>query len=179
MFGFQTITDLAAGTESLRSGRYGRIEAVDGRFRAVHLRPYPCVVSAVDIAALSSLRRRTMAGDRCLLYYNQPLRSSNYLVLKYVASSRGGVLASLRRVMEVLEEIARLKQSDALLCDVSNPRITAAMLVWAGWEAHCPSWRHRHYIRRFYGSYPPRPAWIEWMSSTADGTAFAVSSAVS
>ena len=179
MFGFQTITDLTAATEALRNARYGRIEAVDGCFRAVQLRPYPCVVSAFDIAALGSLRRRMTAGDRCWLYYNQPLRSSNYLVLKYVVSSRDGALASLRRVLEVLEEIARLKQSDALLCDVSSPRITAAMLGWVGWEAYCPSRRHRHYIRRFYGSYPPRPAWIERMSSAAGGAVFAVSGVVS
>ena len=69
-------------------------------------------------------------------------------------------MGTLIRASAVLDEIARLKQSDALLCDVSSGRITTRLLSRWGWEPHCPSWFHRHYIKRFYGVYPARPAWL-------------------
>ena len=65
-------------------------------------------------------------------------------------------MATLRLGLAVLDEIARLKQSDALLCQVSNWRISAELLGRAGWVRHCPSRWHRHYIKRFYGVYPPK-----------------------
>jgi hypothetical protein len=61
----------------------------------------------------------------------------------------------------VLDEIARLKRSDALLCDVSNWRISERLMARFGWEPHCPSRWHRHYIKRFYGEYPPPAGWLE------------------
>jgi hypothetical protein len=62
--------------------------------------------------------------------------------------------------LAILDEIARLKQSDALLCDAISERITTRLLSREGWEPHCPSLFHRHYIKRFYGVYPPRQGWL-------------------
>ncbi len=69
--------------------------------------------------------------------------------------------SSLARALDVLDEIARLKRSDALLCDVGNWRIGAKLLARWDWQPHCPSRWHRHYIKRFYGNYPPRAKWLE------------------
>jgi len=63
-------------------------------------------------------------------------------------------------IAPILDEIARLKQSDALLCDAISERITTRLLSREGWEPHCPSLFHRHYIKRFYGVYPPRQGWL-------------------
>ena len=93
-------------------------------------------------------------GDRIRLFYNQPRRFPNFLVLKYAESARNTSMGSLARALAVLDEIARLKGSDALLCDATNGRITTRLLSRWGWEPHCPSWFHRHYIKRFYGLYP-------------------------
>lgn len=56
--------------------------------------------------------------------------------------------------LAALDEIARIKQTDALLADVLNFRISPRMLARYGWASHKPSRWHRHYIKRFYGSYP-------------------------
>ena len=149
MFGFQTVANLAEGAAVLRRRRYGVIEAVDGRVSRIVLRPFPTLVSLPEIWICGGLRHRYLSGDRCLLYYNQPLRFSNFLVLKYVVSSRAGSLASIGRALETLDEIARLKQSQALLCDLANGRISAEMIARLGWEPHCPSRWHRHFIKRF------------------------------
>jgi hypothetical protein len=95
-----------------------------------------------------------------MLYYNQPSQFRNFLAVRYVVAACGTSLSTVSRVVEALEEIARLKRTDALLCDVSNSRMTSQMMARMGWEPHCPSRWHRHYIKRYYGAYPPRPEWI-------------------
>jgi hypothetical protein len=158
---FDTITDLSSGAETLRRRRYGVIEFAEGRFRGVCLRPFPKIVSAPGIMLFGNGFHRHFSSDRLWLYYNQPWQCSNFLVLKYVVSGRRSCYASLVRSLDVLDEIARLKRSDALLCDVGNWRIGTRMLARSGWEPHCPSRWHRHYIKRFYGEYPPRAKWLE------------------
>jgi hypothetical protein len=151
---FDTVTDLAAGSDLLRRRHYGMIEVAQGRLRRVAIRPFPKLVSAPGILLIGGWRHQHQTGDRIRLYYNQPRRFSNFLVLKYAESARDTSMATLTRALAVLDEIARLKHSDALLCDVANARITTKLLGRWGWEPHCPSWFHRHHIKRFYGDYP-------------------------
>jgi hypothetical protein len=164
---FENITDLGRGAEILRRCPYGMIESRDGRFQRVGLRPFPKTASMPSAILWGGLWHRYARGDRCRLYYNQPRRAANFLVLKYVQSSRDGSLASLRRVLEVLDEIARLKNSDALLCDVANWRVSTAIMARSGWEPHCPSMWHRHFIKRFYGTFSPPIVWHEMAGETA------------
>lgn len=152
---FQTITDLAHGAEMLRRRHYGVIEVVDGRFRQIRLRPWPTILVGPEVLGLGRWMHQRRAGDRLLLYYNHPRRFPNFLVLMYALSSRQTSVRSVRVGLEVLDEIARLKQSDALLCDAGNWRISERFMRRYGWAPHCPaSWWHRHFIKRFYGVYP-------------------------
>jgi hypothetical protein len=62
--------------------------------------------------------------------------------------------------MTVLQEIARIKRTDAIVCDVTSSRISDRLLARAGWERHCLASPRRHFIKRFYGEYPqPQAAW--------------------
>ncbi|MGA2034681.1 MAG: hypothetical protein ABSG68_20730 [Thermoguttaceae bacterium] len=151
---FQSVTDLDAGADLLRRRRYGVIEIADGQLRRVLLRPWPKIASMPEILLWGRWYHRYYPGDCVRLYYNQPRRFPNFLAVTYVVSAAGGSFASVCRAQAVLHEIARIKQSDALLCDVGNWRISRKMLARWGWEPHCPSPWHRHYIKRFYGSYP-------------------------
>lgn len=176
---FETITDLASGAETLRRRRYGIIEMAEGRFERIRLRPFPKIVSAPGIMLFGNAFHRYFSGDRLWLYYNQPLQCGNYLVLKYAVSSRQTSFATLARALDVMDEIARLKQSDALLCDVGNWRIDRKSLARWGWVPHCPSRWHRHYIKRFYGEYPPRKVWLNNLKQRSEGEASAVQRATS
>jgi hypothetical protein len=151
----RTLIDPFAHCEALRRARYGVIEIRDGRLAAIHLRAWPKIISVLEIEWLGRRRHREQPGDCCLLYYNQPRRHPNFLVLKYVVSNRDCTLATGRRALDVLDELARIKHSDALLCDVWNARISDRLLARWGWEPHCASRWHRHHIKRFYGVYPP------------------------
>ena len=85
---FETITNLADGAERLRRRPYGVIEAAEGRFRRVLLRPFPKIVSAPGAMLMGGLRHRRRPGDSIRLYYNRPRRFPNFLVLKYAESAR-------------------------------------------------------------------------------------------
>jgi hypothetical protein len=151
---FETIVSLEEGVSSLRHRHYGVIETRDGQFCRVVLRPLPKVASLLELALWGRPWHRRHLGDRCLLYYNQPWRFPNFLSLTYLLSGRGTKLATVRRALEILEKIARLKRTDALLCDVASTRISDRLLARCGYEPHCPSAWHRHYIKRFYSVYP-------------------------
>jgi len=152
---FETITDLTAQAETIRQRRYGVIETANGQFERLVFRPWPKLATMPDVVSLPFLQRRPVAGNRCWLYFNQPLQHSNFLALKYVVSSQDCTLATFRKSLKVLDEIARIKKSDALLTDAANGRISDRLATRWGWEAHCPSRWHRHYIKRFYPNCNP------------------------
>jgi len=152
---FETVNDLWEGKETLRRRPYGVIEVVEGRLLRIRLRPFPKITSLPEAMLLGRGVHAYRRGDRCWLFYNQPSHFRNFLVLEYVLSTRDARFGTFHRAVEVLDEIARIKRSDALLCDVSNRRISTRLLARWGWEPHCPSLLHRHYIKRFYGQYPP------------------------
>jgi hypothetical protein len=156
---FETVTDLNAQRDALKSRRHGVVEAVDGRFHRVVLRPFPKMVSIPEVL-LGEWLHKHRPGDRCLLYYDQPWRFPNFLSVKYIVSGRETSYGTCCRVLEALDEIARIKGTDALLASVANWRISRRLLARWGWEPHCRSWWRRHYIKRFYGNYPPPPAWL-------------------
>jgi hypothetical protein len=150
---FEKVTDLRHGAEVLRRRRYGAIEMIAGRLAAIHLRPWPKLISWGEIWLQQALFRPGRY-DRCLLYYDQPLRASRYLALKYLVSSRGATYRTVRGAAVVLDEIARIKGIDAIVCEAWNRRLSDRLLKRCGWERHVLNSRRRHYIKRFYGQYP-------------------------
>lgn len=151
---FETVTDLHAQADVVRRRRYGVIEASSGRFRRLWLRPFPKLSTPLDFLLRGDVCHRQRAGDCCRLYYNQPRNHGNFLALKFVFSAREATFTDFRAVLETLDEIARIKGTDALLCDAANARISDRLLARWGWSAHKPQRWHRNYIKRFYGTYP-------------------------
>ena len=154
MFLCQTISDLSEESATLKNHRYGVIETKAGLFEAVHLKPWPKLVSWRELWPVGDNHHARGNQDRCLLYYNQPRRHSNFLTLKYVVSTSGTSYKTFLASLKALDFIAFTKRSDALLCDVANTRISDRLLQRMGWEAHKPQRWHRNFIKRFYGTYP-------------------------
>src|SRR6185312_1815644 len=153
---FETVTDLEAQADVVRRRRYGVIEIAAGEFRRLRLRPFPKLYTPLDLLLRGERGHRALAGDRGWLYYNQPRRFDNFLAVKFAFSSRDAKLATARRALDVLDEIARIKGADALLCEVANFRISDRLMTRWGWTPHKPQLWRRNYIKRFYGVYPPR-----------------------
>ncbi|MEM9186639.1 MAG: hypothetical protein AAGB00_09115 [Planctomycetota bacterium] len=150
----QAITDLASGADALRSRRYGVIETRAGRLSSVQLRPWPTLFSLRELWPVGDRYHALGAPDRCRLYYNQPIGSSNFLALKYVVSTRGTSYRTFRAALAVLDQIAELKRTDAIVCDAANSRLSDRFMRRQGWEPHAPMPWRRNFIRRFYGRYP-------------------------
>jgi len=149
-----TIVDWTAGRKALARGRYGVIEAAGGRIVAVHLRPWPKLLSWPEVWLTARDYHARGSADRCLLYYNQPRRHSNFLALRYMASTRSTSYATARAALVGLDALAELKSVDALLCDAANTRISDRLLARFGWAPHTPQRWRRNCIKRFYGAYP-------------------------
>jgi hypothetical protein len=154
-WGFETVDDFYGQAELLARHPYGVIEVADERFVRVRLRPFPTWFNWGEFLGPWEWYHRHRPGNRCFLYYNQPLRHRSYLALKYVVSGRDTTLGTFRGALALLDEIARFKRSDALLTDVANGRISARLLQRWGWQSQRQTWWHRYYIKRFYGTYPP------------------------
>jgi hypothetical protein len=151
---FESVSTLQGNEATIRHRAYGVIEAINGQFRRLVFRPWPKIISVAEVNWLGRRTHERLRADACRLYYNQPRNSPNFLALKYVVTSFGTSYRTLLTASRALDEIARLKQTDAIVCDVTNQRISDEMMRRWGWERHLESSCRRHYIKRFYGTYP-------------------------
>ncbi len=152
----ETIGDLGSECDRLRAWRYGVIETAGGQFTAVHLRAWPKLASLPELWPQGLKYHAKGQADRCLLYYNQPRRMPNFLALRYVISTEGTSYRTFRAALLALDAIAEIKQTDAIVCDAANMRLSDRLMTRLGWEPHKPQRWHRNFIRRFYGVYPSR-----------------------
>jgi len=146
---YESITDPAAAADVVVRRRYGVIETEDGQLRRVLYRPYPKISTELGIRFFGRLKHSLFGGNRCRLYFNHPRRCPTFLALQYVETTRDADYATFRRALTTLDEIARLKQVDALLCDASNLKLSDRFLARLGWEPHAPMPGHRNFIKRF------------------------------
>ncbi|MFI4874432.1 MAG: hypothetical protein ACIALR_03810 [Blastopirellula sp. JB062] len=154
---FETITDLTAGAEAVRARRYGVIEVRESKLAAIHFRPWPKLISKLEIATVGRYVHRSRVGDCCRLYYNAPWTAPGFLSLVYVISGAQTTWRTFRRSLDILDQIAELRQAAAIVTDVTNPQISARNLRRNGWRPHCEHLPGRHYIKRFYGEYGAVP----------------------
>jgi hypothetical protein len=145
---FAEVTNLASQADLIRRSRYGVIETTDGRLTRVVLRPWPKIITALGSGLVGRLEHRLRRGNRCRLYFNQPRSCPNFLALRYVVTTRDADYATFRKALAVLDEIARLKQTDALLCDAANLRLSDRFMARLGWVPHAPMLGHRNFIKR-------------------------------
>lgn len=151
---FQTIADFESGRDAIAKRAYGVIEVAAGELVGIHLRPWPKVISVVEAKWLGGWQHERREKDHCLLYYNQPIAHRNFLALKYTVTSLGTTYKTFRRTLVVLDEIAKLKRTDAIVAEVTNARLSDRFMRRCGWEQHLENQKGRHYIKRFYGQYP-------------------------
>jgi len=146
---YETVVDLAASRDTILRRRYGVIETAAGELRRILYRPYPKVSTELGTRLIGRWAHRLLRGNRCRLYFNQPRSCPTFLALQYVETTRDADYATFRRALTTLDEIARLKQIDALVCDASNLKLSDRFLARLGWEAHAPMPGHRNFIKRF------------------------------
>lgn len=153
---FDSENDLSDPDGKIFCRAYGIIVIENGQFQQVRFKPWPKIISSFEVNHFGEkTHTQSEAIDRCTLYYNQPFFHKNFLALKYVVSNRGTSFRSFRLATKILDEVAQIKRSDALVCEVSNLRISDRLLSRWGWQEHLQNNSGRHFIKRFYGKYPP------------------------
>lgn len=152
---FQSISCPERAKDIVARRSYGVIEVRDQELYAIHFRPYPKLVSVAEIEWAKFWKRSatTTQNDRVLLYYNQPVLCRNFLALKYFISDYKSTLASIAVCLSVLDYVAMLKKTDAIVTEITNRRIKDRHLSHFGWDEHMHGKRGRHWIKRFYGQY--------------------------
>jgi hypothetical protein len=153
-FWYDDIADLSTGSSALRRRAHGVIEVVDERFVRVRLRPFARRVTWLESFTWGRWEHRR-PGNWCRLSYSEARGCPGFLALQYIVSGRDTTIATARGALVVLDEIARVRGADAIVCDVANVRISHRLLTRWGWQSHCQQRWHRNYIKRFYGDYPP------------------------
>lgn len=142
----------------MRRRRYGVIESRGGEFVSLYLRPYPKLLSLRELWPVGDRYHERGPADRCRLYYNQPLGSPRFLALKYVATTHGTSYRTLLAALRVLDQVAQIKGSDAIVCDAANSRLSDRFMRRMGWAPHAPMRWRRNFIKRFYGEYSAAPS---------------------
>lgn len=92
--------------------------------------------------------------DLCWIDYHQPFGMPAFLTLDYMRSGKRAGYKSFRGACAVLDEIARLRGSQAIVAHVSTQSLSDRLLERLGWQQHLQKWSGRHWIRRFYDGYP-------------------------
>ena len=171
MWLFETATSLDEHADLIRRRAYGVIEIAEGKLQSIRFRPWPKIVSSLHVMTVGRRFHLRATGDRCWFYYNQPRGHRNFLAFKYGVSTRQTSMRTCRTALAVLDEVARIKGADAIVCQVDNDRLTDRTLARMGFESHFPTSKQRHYIRRFYGKYPAADPELRLpRSNTADRT---------
>ena len=150
--GLSPVTNISHQALQLTTRRAGQIVVQGGEFVSVFGRWWPYLGN--HLRAAWDQRFRQTEADRCELFYHVSLGSPQFLTLSYIHSGEKTSVGSVYAATLVLDEIARLKRCLAIVCNVTNERISDRVLARWGWAEHCHAWSGRHFIKRFYGEYP-------------------------
>jgi len=150
--GIAPVSSVELQADWLLRRQCGVIVVRHGRFSAVRGRWIPKRVTIWQ--SWIDQRFRSLPSGECRVYYRQPWSAPNYLTLDYLISGPNTTVATVNLALKILDRIAEIKHSDAILAQVKNSRIPTSLLKRYGWERHLGGENSTHVIRRFYGNYP-------------------------
>lgn len=146
------VTDLETGASELQRWRCGRIVMRAGRLVEIQRRLCCGSVSVAQVWWQAKYGRND--DDLCWLDYHQPFGMPGFLTLDYIRSGTRGGFRTFVGACHVLDEIARIRGTTAIVAHVTNQNISDRLLTRLGWQRHMEDWSGRHWIRRFYDGYP-------------------------
>ncbi|MFK8111731.1 MAG: hypothetical protein AB8B91_06000 [Rubripirellula sp.] len=152
MLRLASLSDPRQGEGEIRRWRCGRIVMQAGRLVEIQRRLACGSVSVAQVWWQSKYGRND--DDICWLDYHQPFGMSAFLALDYVRSGTRSGYKTFIGACHVLDQIARIRGTSAIVAHVTNGNISDRLLERTGWEQHLAHWKGRHWIRRFYDGYP-------------------------
>jgi hypothetical protein len=153
--GLGFVTDVSESAYQIKSWHYGEIELREGKLHRIYPRWWPRIGSAWESMVDSYIRR--LPEDHCRVYYAFPLRSPGFMSVLYAYSGPRTSYKTLLRGVTAVEEIARLRNVQAIVCQATNPRLNERLMSRLGYVRHAHSLGSNHYIKRL-ASPPSIPA---------------------
>jgi len=146
-FALRPVHATEENADKLRSWRYGEIELTDGKLIAIYPRWWPRVGSQWESYQDSYFR--TLPADFCRAYYAFPRRTPGYMSVLYARSGPNTQYKTILKAVSIIDEIAILNNSNAIVCQILSERGTERLMSRWGFVRHATSLGDNHYIKRF------------------------------
>lgn len=145
-FGLRSLATIEAYA-NFKTWRYGEIEVSSGSLVAIHRRWWPRIGSQSE-AYLDSYHR-TLPSDSCRAYFAFPFRAPGYMTVLYARGGPNLQYKTIDQAVLVMDEIAQLRDSNAIVCQVVSDRGTERLMNRWGYVRHACTLGDNHYIKRF------------------------------
>jgi hypothetical protein len=140
------VTRLESCESQIARWRYGEVETCEGQVTGLYARWWPRIGSELDVAMdnyLSQLRENSAR-----FYYAFPLRSPGYMTILYAHSGPRTSYATLYRGIETMDAIAKLRRTNAIVCQATNAKLEERTMNRWGYVRHALALGDNHYIKR-------------------------------
>ena len=145
-FALSPVHSIEQNRESLRSWRYGEIEIANGQLTSIYPRWWPRLGSRWE--SYWDRYNRKLPTDFCVAYYAFPRSAPGYMSLLYARSGPSTQYKTIYRAVFTLEQIAKLRNSNAIVCEMISERGTERLMNRWGYVRHALSLGDNHYIKR-------------------------------
>ncbi len=139
-------TCIEGNTDRVRSWHYGELELSNGKLLGIYPRWWPRHGSQWEAFQDSFIR--TLASDHCRVYYAFPRSAPGFMSLLYARSGPNTQYKTILRAVEVVDEIAKLKNTKSIVCQAVGIRATERLMNRWGYVRHATVLGDNHYIKR-------------------------------
>ena len=141
-----SVPSLEGNSDKIRSWNYGELELSDGNLIGIYPRWWPRIASQWE--AFQDSYIRTLRADFCRAYYAFPRRAPGFMSVLYAKSGPNTQYKTLYRAVLVIDEIARLKDADAIVCQTISSRASERLMNRCGYVRPAQSVGENHSIKR-------------------------------
>ncbi|MCY2986239.1 MAG: hypothetical protein NTY15_21640 [Planctomycetota bacterium] len=145
-FGLPSVDSIDGHRDRIQSWRYGEVELSNGELVALYPRWWPRVGSQWE--SWQDSYHRTLPTDWCRAYYAFPRRAPGFMSVLYARSGPGTQYKTISRAVSAMDEIARIRDSQAIVCQMVSERGTERLMKRWGYVRHAFSLGDNHYIKR-------------------------------
>lgn len=141
-----SVNSIDGNADRIRSWNYGELELFDGKLLGIYPRWWPRIASEWESFRESTIR--SLPTNFCRAYYAFPKRTPGFMSVLYALSGPNTQYKTLYRAVVVMDEIARLRDSHAIVCQMINLRASERLMNRWGYVRHALALGDNHYIKR-------------------------------
>ena len=144
--GLRSVAFFKNNEEVIRSWRYGELDLHEGKLLRIRPRWWPRFGSQWESFQDSYIR--TLPRDFLRAYYAFPVRAPGFMSVLYAQAGPKTQYKTLLVAMESMDEIAGLRNAQAIVCQLVSTRATERLMNRWGYVQHARSLGNNHYIKR-------------------------------